>query len=84
MPSHRREQWERQERQPVADFLAGEYWRPAPAALCPRCGTDQSSSYGAQRSCGRCGTVWQDDVPEAPMIPRERYQARRRLDEAQS
>lgn len=63
---------------------------------CPRCGSELVIPYGAQLGCGHCGATWQADViqPERidqpsridtlrhlPLNPRERFQARRSLDE---
>ena len=33
-----------------------------PPPLCPRCGSDRVTDYGAQADCGRCGATWQADV----------------------
>ena len=33
-----------------------------PPPLCPRCGSDRVTGYGAQAGCGRCGATWQADA----------------------
>jgi DNA-directed RNA polymerase subunit M/transcription elongation factor TFIIS len=68
-----------------------------PDDYCPRCGSELVVDYQAQLGCGHCGATWQADasLTERPYQPangqaadeadqRERYWARRRLDEQAS
>jgi hypothetical protein len=48
---------------------------------CPRCGAARPIDYGSRIGCGECGHLWQAGADEPPLSPRERYDARRRLDE---
>jgi hypothetical protein len=59
--------------------VSTEYAVPA----CPRCHAQRPIDYGAKIGCGECGYLWRAAVAEPPLSPRERYQARRRLDEAE-
>ncbi len=48
---------------------------------CPRCGAQRPIDYGSRVGCGSCGALWQAGQDEPPLGPKERAEARRRLDE---